>query len=745
MKDAVIKMWIISLSVVLVITLSGLAYVISITSSGEFLGDFKFVSKTEYVEGDDGQVIVELLNNQLSQISGVTCYSSVWYPDKRIFINDRLMVESPLKSDFSSQLTNLLMCAPLANTLEDIYANPTQYNMTTNGTGFATGGPFDDTGYYSLNGINQVLQTSGLNPGTGSFSVAFDMRMTGDGPVISNSNGGTGYDVRIDGATWRHQVDYSGWSHSGAAAMVTNVTDGQWHRIMYQLARDGSNKWRVWVDGNLEVDASMGTSFGNPVFSWGNLNANPHTFGYSQKYGLWSDVDISSVMYWNKLTIDQEAYELWNYGFGSTCNDLINVGFAEGPPIGTYAINFTVPESEGVYEYSSTCEVNNKNITRSSSFHVSSSFRRVIEDLDTIVTIVDMGMDEQSYPKEVKVEWMLRADELNITDASCWVEESTPGSLSQDVLKYPSLEMFLSCYSEVPNAIEYGIFSDSYPGMNSGFVYEAGRNGSFLFEIQDQTLWLDGADGFRIKLSNNLTEGVAATGGVIGVSLYDVSQGVSYFNDTITVGGGSSSDFHILDLNYDFLEANHVYNLSFWTVSGAVMVHSINASLYSEDSLSVYDVINPYGIVPLTTESDGILSGSGTIWSPVSGEFTPWMTIMGTASNVPGVYVDIDNDAQSFSARWDPHIRLQSYEGDSFNDYVMYCGNFFEGGAPGTCDYSCYTEDFDNSYKELEFIPEASFSTVCDVTYFIHNQEYVKRLTKETFLSHKGLRAYVVK
>jgi len=59
-----------------------------------------FVSKTEYVPGDIGQVIVELRYQLNSSVVPAECNASVWYPNKTAFIVDEPMAASASGSQF---------------------------------------------------------------------------------------------------------------------------------------------------------------------------------------------------------------------------------------------------------------------------------------------------------------------------------------------------------------------------------------------------------------------------------------------------------------------------------------------------------------------------------------------------------------------------------------------------------------------------------------------------------------------
>jgi len=60
---------------------------------------FKFVSGTEYFPKDDGQVIVELRDKQYNPINA-SCYATVLYPNKSLFINHKVMNSSVLGTFF---------------------------------------------------------------------------------------------------------------------------------------------------------------------------------------------------------------------------------------------------------------------------------------------------------------------------------------------------------------------------------------------------------------------------------------------------------------------------------------------------------------------------------------------------------------------------------------------------------------------------------------------------------------------
>lgn len=67
-----------------------------VLENGEIVKDemvFKFVSGTEYVPTDEGQVIVELRDRQYNSINA-TCYVSILYPNKTLFVNHQEMADT---------------------------------------------------------------------------------------------------------------------------------------------------------------------------------------------------------------------------------------------------------------------------------------------------------------------------------------------------------------------------------------------------------------------------------------------------------------------------------------------------------------------------------------------------------------------------------------------------------------------------------------------------------------------------
>jgi hypothetical protein len=62
--------------------------------SSEPILNIQMVSGTEYISGEDGQLIVRLIDNIGEPISGASCRAAILYPDKTIFITGQLMTES---------------------------------------------------------------------------------------------------------------------------------------------------------------------------------------------------------------------------------------------------------------------------------------------------------------------------------------------------------------------------------------------------------------------------------------------------------------------------------------------------------------------------------------------------------------------------------------------------------------------------------------------------------------------------
>ena len=63
--------------------------------------DMAFVSKTEYVVGDAGNVIIELRNSlNNSQVLPASCLASVWYPNRTIFVSNNSMTNATSGSKY---------------------------------------------------------------------------------------------------------------------------------------------------------------------------------------------------------------------------------------------------------------------------------------------------------------------------------------------------------------------------------------------------------------------------------------------------------------------------------------------------------------------------------------------------------------------------------------------------------------------------------------------------------------------
>ena len=105
---------------------------------------------------------------------------------------------------------------------------------------------------------------------------------------------------------------------------------------------------------------------------------------------------------------------------------------------GTQYVNFTVPSVEGVYEYQSRCEYNNRNYTTSKAFHVSSAFRRTQERLDLLpdVNWLNMGVEETRLNEWAVNSWRLEGQGY-ITGVDCQIQEAplfAEGQISNEPL-----------------------------------------------------------------------------------------------------------------------------------------------------------------------------------------------------------------------------------------------------------------------------------------------------------------------
>jgi len=64
------------------------------TPEGKIL-NIKFVSETEYIAGDTGQVIIDVRDDQMNVVQ-VPCTASIWYPNKTVFIANQLMTQNAI-------------------------------------------------------------------------------------------------------------------------------------------------------------------------------------------------------------------------------------------------------------------------------------------------------------------------------------------------------------------------------------------------------------------------------------------------------------------------------------------------------------------------------------------------------------------------------------------------------------------------------------------------------------------------
>jgi len=67
--------------------------------------NMNMVSGTEYIAGEDGQLILRLTDSDGNAMSGVSCKANALYPDKTYFIMDKDMIESTEAGNYFYKFT----------------------------------------------------------------------------------------------------------------------------------------------------------------------------------------------------------------------------------------------------------------------------------------------------------------------------------------------------------------------------------------------------------------------------------------------------------------------------------------------------------------------------------------------------------------------------------------------------------------------------------------------------------------
>ncbi|MBT6689995.1 hypothetical protein HN903_04520 [archaeon] len=80
----------------LVVTVSFVAYFIFFNINPLIT----MVSGTEYISGEEGQIIVRMHDSKNRPIGDATCFVSLLYPDKTFFIVDRLMIPTTVPGNY---------------------------------------------------------------------------------------------------------------------------------------------------------------------------------------------------------------------------------------------------------------------------------------------------------------------------------------------------------------------------------------------------------------------------------------------------------------------------------------------------------------------------------------------------------------------------------------------------------------------------------------------------------------------
>jgi hypothetical protein len=148
------------------------------------------------------------------------------------------------------------------------------------------------------------------------------------------------------------------------------------------------------VDYRLTAQVINGTGLGTPPYSWSLAVGS----GLYSIYGIGGSLAPAFTIIQND-TVVMNGSDAWY-------------------------TNFTVPSTEGTYEYQSKCVVGDKTYVSTNSFHVSSSFRLLNESLSQIplVNYVEQGVKETRLDRWNINSWRVEGPG-NLSAISCYVKE----------------------------------------------------------------------------------------------------------------------------------------------------------------------------------------------------------------------------------------------------------------------------------------------------------------------------------
>lgn len=86
------------LIIISIIVIIPFAFIIFSNNSED--SDIKMVSGTEYISGEEGQIIIRLQDNKGKPITDANCIVSLLYPDKSFFFTDRKMQQTSVPGNY---------------------------------------------------------------------------------------------------------------------------------------------------------------------------------------------------------------------------------------------------------------------------------------------------------------------------------------------------------------------------------------------------------------------------------------------------------------------------------------------------------------------------------------------------------------------------------------------------------------------------------------------------------------------
>jgi hypothetical protein len=172
-------------------------------------------------------------------------------------------------------------------------------NLNTSASGWRGATRQGGRGHLLLDGTDDYLTVPGSQVPfrlAGALTVAFWLRTTsGSVYVLSSASNQAGWMVSIGIFTVANKIHL--WSGSAAVNGLTNVNDGNWHRIL--ISHPAGGPTRIYLDGNNDTSgagtqADMGAPTGD-IFLGQRGNASGFLAGSLDDVAIWSGRALSAA------------------------------------------------------------------------------------------------------------------------------------------------------------------------------------------------------------------------------------------------------------------------------------------------------------------------------------------------------------------------------------------------------------------------------------------------------------------